>query len=174
MAATSSSVRSDLSNPHLFPILIRLHCLATFADGQLTDTIRHLVIDPGTDQRVKRKLVSILLAWHKQFQNEPSMSPVANLYKIVPSSRPAPPPVPPVESAYDKRKRDEREAKEAKKKAKEEERLKREQEMREKEARARRSKRPPFDFEKEKPQILQAIAETSQCANNLVNALTVR
>ena len=136
----------------------------------MTDAIKHLVTDPGTDQRVKRKLVSILGAWHKQFQNDPRMSPVANLYKMVPTSRPAPVITgPPPESAYDKRKREEREAKEAKKKAKEEERLKREQEL----ARARRSKRPPFDFEKERPQILQAIAETSQCANNLLNALTV-
>lgn len=144
---------------------------ATFADGQLTDAIKHLVTDPGTDQHVKRKLISILIAWHKQFQNDPHMSLVANLYKTVPSSRPVPVNTgPPPESAYDKRKREEKEAKESKRKAKEEERLKREQEL----ARAQRNKRTPFNFEKEKPQILQAIAETSQSANNLLNALTVR
>ena len=68
---------------------------------------------------MKRKLVSILAAWHKQFQNDPHMSPVANLYKSVPQARPAPT-GPPPESLYDKRKREEREAKEAKRKAKEE------------------------------------------------------
>ena len=50
-----------------------------------------------------------------------------------------------------------------------------EERKKEEEARLRqaRKNRPPFNFEKEKPQILQTIAEASQAANNLVNALTV-
>lgn len=148
---------------------------ATFADGQLTDAIKHLVADPGTDPKVKRKLISVLGSWHKQFQNDPRMSLVANLYKSVPHAAPArtSQTFTPVESEYDKRKREEREAKEeAKRKAKEDKR-KKEEEARQRAARDKRRQRPPFNFEKEKPQILQAIAETSQAANNLVNALTV-
>lgn len=34
-------------------------------------------------------------------------------------------------------------------------------------------KRPPFNFEKEKPQIMVAVASAIQCANNLVNACRV-
>lgn len=34
-------------------------------------------------------------------------------------------------------------------------------------------KRPPFNFEKEKPQIMVAVANAIQCANNLVNACRV-
>ncbi|EJD03661.1 uncharacterized protein FOMMEDRAFT_82732 [Fomitiporia mediterranea MF3/22] len=144
----------------------------TFADGQLTDAIKNLVADPGTDPKVKRKLISVLGSWHRQFEGTPSMSLVANLYKSVPHAAPAKATMylgVPVESDYERRKREEREAKEeAKRKAKEEKRRK------EEEARQRkRRQREPFVFEKEKPQILQAIAETSQASNNLVNALTL-
>ncbi len=37
-------------------------------------------------------------------------------------------------------------------------------------ARAKQPKRPPFNFAKEKPQVLVSIANASQAANNLVNA----
>lgn len=114
------------------------------------------------------------------------MSLVANLYKSVPHSgsvshsRVIQPAVADQEAEWERRRREEREAKEeAKRKSKEakeaakmEEKRKREEELRQRMAKDKR-KRPPFDFEKEKPQILQAIAETSQAANNLVNALTV-
>lgn len=114
------------------------------------------------------------------------MSLVANLYKSVPHSgsvshsRVVQPAAADQEAEWERRRREEREAKEeAKRKSKEakeaakmEEKRKREEELRQRMAKDKR-KRPPFDFEKEKPQILQAIAETSQAANNLVNALTV-
>lgn len=131
--------------------------------------------DPGTDPKVKRKLISVLGSWNKQFQGDPRMSLVANLYKSVPHAAPARTSLHlgvPVESEYEKRKREEREAKdEAKRNAKEEKRRK-EEEARQQTARDKR-RRTAFNFEKEKPQILQAIAETSQVSNNLVNALTV-
>ncbi|KAI5121154.1 hypothetical protein M0805_007152 [Coniferiporia weirii] len=150
----------------------------TFADGQLTDAIKHLVNDPGTDPKVKRKLIGVLGSWQKQFQGDARMSLVANLYKSVPhapatrmSLEIAP------ETDYGRRKREEREAKEeAKRKmkeAKEEEKRKKEEQERQRAVRDKRKQRPPFNFETEKPQILQAIAETSQAANNLVNALTL-
>lgn len=125
--------------------------------------------DPTTDPKVKRKLIGVLGSWRRQFEGDPRMSLVANLYKATP--RPAPPrPVVMPENGYEQRKREEREAKqEAKRKSKEEKRRK-EEEARQ---RASRRNRPPFNFEKEKPQILQTVAETSQAANNLVNALTV-
>lgn len=40
-------------------------------------------------------------------------------------------------------------------------------------AKAKQPKRPPFDFAKEKPQVLVSIANASQAANNLVNACRV-
>jgi anion-transporting ArsA/GET3 family ATPase len=57
------------------------------------------------------------------------------------------------------------------KQAKEEEKKRKEEELRKRTERTKR--RQPFDFEKEKPQILNTIAETSQAASNLVNALKV-
>lgn len=115
------------------------------------------------------------------------MSLVANLYKSVPHSgsvshsRIAQPGIVEQESEWERRRREEREAKEdSKRKAKEakevakaEEKRRKEEELRQRTVKDKR-KRPPFDFEKEKPVILQSIAETSQAANNLVNALTVR
>ena len=63
---------------------------ATFADGQLTDAIKHIASDPSTDARVRKKLVSVLASWHRQFEGDPKMSLVANLYRSVPHSRPTP------------------------------------------------------------------------------------
>ena len=109
------------------------------------------------------------------------MSTVASLYNSVPHgpTRQAAPPRPvqtaEQEGEWEKRRREEREAKEeAKRKAKQaklDEKAKKEEELRKRANRGK--KRPPFDFEKEKPQILNSIAETSQAANNLINALTV-
>ena len=89
------------------------------------------------------------------------------------------------ESEAERRRREEREAKEeAKRRAKQakvDEKMRREEESRRKldqqgkdKDRDRAKRRAPFDFEKEKPNVLNSIAETSQAANNLVNALTVR
>ena len=55
----------------------------SFADSQLTDALRALATDPSTDQKVKKKLVSVLGAWHTQFKDDPSMNSVANLYNVV-------------------------------------------------------------------------------------------
>lgn len=140
----------------------------------MIDAIKHLVTDPTTDPKVKRKLISVLGAWHQQFQGDPKMSSVSNLYKSVPHAVTGKgPQLTGGETEYEKRRREEREAKEeAKRKAKQakEDKRKKEEEARLRQA---RKNRPPFNFEKEKPQILQTIAEASQAANNLVNALTV-
>lgn len=156
----------------------------TFADSQLTDAIKNLASDPSTDPKVKKKLLSVLASWKNQFQGDPSMAFVANLYSqcrprtsrtVDPSSIWAQD----TESQrasleYERRKREEKEKKEeAKRKAKEEkerEKMKREEELRKAKTRVRRK---PFDFEKEKPEILTTIANASQASSNLVNAITL-
>ena len=95
------------------------------------------------------------------------MSVVANLYRSVPSTRARTIPQE-VDNAMLAQKQ---EAKLKAKQEKEEEKRRKEEEARKKAERAKR--RQPFDFEKEKPQILNSIAETSQAASNLVNALKV-
>ncbi|KAL7285408.1 hypothetical protein ACG7TL_000504 [Trametes sanguinea] len=159
----------------------------SFADHQLTDALKNLAADPGTDPKVKKKLASVLAAWHLQFKDDPSMTLVANLYKqckIAHTHRVTsdhqniinaglgP------DTEYLERKRKEEEARkkreEEKRKAKEEkERRKREEEERKRKASQPKTKRKPFNFEQEKPQILTAIANASQAANNLVNAMTL-
>lgn len=54
---------------------------ATFADSQLTDALKHLASDPGTDKRVYKKLLMVLGSWRDQFKTDPSMTLVAGLYK---------------------------------------------------------------------------------------------
>lgn len=69
-----------------------------------------------------------------------------------------------------------RKAEEYRVKLAEEERKRKEQrekERLEKERLARQPKRPPFNFEREKPQILIGIANASQAATSLVNACRV-
>ncbi|KAI0328506.1 seryl-tRNA synthetase [Cubamyces sp. BRFM 1775] len=161
----------------------------SFADHQLTDALKNLASDPATDHKVKKKLASVLAAWHIQFKDDPSMTLVANLYKQckvaqsnrVSMDRRAVDNVNAglgLDAEYLERKRKEEEARkkreEEKRKAKEEkERRKREEEER---RRKPKTKRKPFNFEEkpqEKPQILTAIANASQAASNLVNAMTL-
>ncbi len=151
----------------------------TFADAHLTDAIKQLAADSGTDPKVKRQLVSVLIAWRRQFEGDPSMSHVANLYKSVPQTHSsvvhAKAAQEHQENEYERRKREEREAKEeAKRKSKQakiDDKQRREDEERRRKDKGKRHE--PFDFEKEKPNVLNSIAETSQAANNLINALTV-
>jgi hypothetical protein len=39
--------------------------------------------DSMTDERVKKKLMSVLASWHRQFKDDPRMSVVAGLYQAV-------------------------------------------------------------------------------------------
>ena len=55
--------------------------IASFADSQLTDALKHLAADPATDHKVKKKLASVLAGWRRQFQDDPSMALVAKLYE---------------------------------------------------------------------------------------------
>lgn len=160
----------------------------SFVDHQLTDAIKHLASESGTDPKVKKKLVSVLAAWRRQFKDDPSMTLVARLYdqcKLAQNDR-ASADRRAIENVnlgigldveYVEKRRKEEEAKrrkdEDKRKAKEEkERRKREEEERKRKASQPR-RRKPFNFEEEKPQILTAIANASQAASNLVNAMTL-
>lgn len=168
--------------------------IATFADGQLTDAIKHLATDPATDAKVKRKLMNVLASWHTQFKDDPSMSFVAGLYKqYKPADRRSRSKDVTNDSEVqamlrqqaeaDRRKKEKEEKEAAKRNAKDalkdaKEKAKRDEEKARKDAeearrRKNRPKRGPFDFEKEKPQILTTIANTSQAANNLINAITL-
>ncbi|KAN0133242.1 hypothetical protein V8E53_008966 [Lactarius tabidus] len=149
---------------------------STFADGHLTDALKNLATDPTTDPKVKKKVLSVLASWSRQFKDDRSAAAIAGLYRQV---KPA---EPPRRSAVDREQQAEREreaeqkrvAKEAKRKAKEE-RLRLEEEARRRKATSRSTNttRKPFDFEQEKGQVLTTIANASSAANNLANAITL-
>jgi len=93
----------------------------------LTDAIRALATDPGTDPKVKRKTIAVLASWHRQFADDRSMSAVAGLYRQV---KPAEPPRRPQvdRAALEEEERKRREEEAARKAAKEEAKLKAKQE----------------------------------------------
>nr|VWO96720.1 Vacuolar protein sorting-associated protein 27 [Ganoderma boninense] len=161
---------------------------SSFNDHMLLDAIKHLAADPATDHKVKKKLVSVLVGWRRQFADDPSMQYVAKLYdqcKLAQADR-----VSADKRAMDgvnvgmgldadfmEKKRKEEAARkkkeEEKRQAKEDkERRKREEEERRRNGARAKTKRKPFNFE-QKPQILTAIANASQAASNLVNAMTL-
>ncbi|KAG2338348.1 hypothetical protein BDR05DRAFT_1043143 [Suillus weaverae] len=154
----------------------------TFADGQLIDAIKQLATDPTTDQKVKKKLMAVLASWHAQFKDDPSMSVVAGLFR---QYRPADrrsqgysnnaDPLSHGPSSDYERKMKEKDEKELAKQRTKREKQEAKQRARKAEEDARkkkaRSRRTPFDFEVEKPQILTTIANASQASSNLVNAI---
>ncbi|KAJ7109990.1 hypothetical protein C8R44DRAFT_269371 [Mycena epipterygia] len=166
----------------------------TFADGQLTDTLKHLANDASTDKKVKKKLLLVMASWQDQFKSDPSMAMVAGLYKQTRHDRSeqsyqlntmALPDVEQLERDAKRKSKLEREQ------AKEKQRLEEAERRRKEKERKNRPKRAPFDFEKvsdtaassfhcidhffykEKPLVLGSIVEASQASNNLVNAITL-
>jgi cell division protein FtsN len=178
---------------------------------------------------VKKKIVSVLQAWHRQFRDDPGMSYVAGLIDVVrpdiasearrrraeEEARKRQEAIDIKQAAIDKEaaalardrqigndyqlasrihaldkrkaevekaKRDEEDRKAAKKLAKEEARRKTTPAPAPKAAKAAPKAEPAkgkvpkrkWDYEKEKPLILQSIATASQATSNLVNAITVR
>ncbi|KAJ7492404.1 hypothetical protein FB451DRAFT_1502684 [Mycena latifolia] len=148
----------------------------TFADGQLTDTLKHLANDPSTDKKVKKKLLIVLASWQDQFKSEPSMAIVAGLFKQTRRDRDDRTHqldtlgVPDVEALEREAKR---KAKLEREQAKEKQRLEEAERRRKEKERKNKPKRAPFDFEKEKPLVLGSIVEASQASSNLVNAITL-
>ncbi|KAG8955423.1 putative actin patch assembly and actin polymerization protein [Tulasnella sp. 424] len=147
----------------------------TFADGPLITRIKTMASDPLTDEVVRKKLMSVLAGWHREFKDNPKMATVASLWTQCGGGvkrRSAPPP-PQVDHDAEARKRAEEKAKE---KAAREEEKRRERERKEKEKadakkKSTQPKPRPFDFEKEKPNIINSIATASQAAIQLTNAL---
>ncbi|KAL1748994.1 hypothetical protein HDZ31DRAFT_79333 [Schizophyllum fasciatum] len=148
----------------------------TFADGQLTDALRHLASDPMTDKKVKKKLLLILASWNEQFKGDPSMNTVANLYRQHRPTERRSMDVDPVYKVELQRQREKEQARAAAKREKEEAKEKRRKEEEEERARRKNKNRPrraPFNFEQEKPKVLSSIVEASQASSNLVNAITL-
>ncbi|KAK4057873.1 hypothetical protein OIO90_001092 [Microbotryomycetes sp. JL221] len=145
----------------------------TFADERLVDRIKVMAGDPHTDERVKKKLMGVLGSWYRQFKDEPRMSQVAGLFGACgggKKSRSA------ATEAYERQQaKYEQEAREraerkAQLKAKEKEDKEKEKAARRK-AQATRTRRPPFNFQQEKPKIMQSVGTGTQSAQALVNAL---
>jgi len=105
--------------------------------------------DLAVEQKVKKKLVRILAAWHAEYKNDPSMKTAANLYKQHKGdsySAWRPDPQIPKDDELEAAKR--KSKAEARRKAKEEaEKLKREEKKKKESTGKPKSKRKPFNFE---------------------------
>lgn len=44
------------------------------------DRIKLMAGDPHTDERVKKKIMSVLGSWYREFKDDPKMQLVAGLY----------------------------------------------------------------------------------------------
>ncbi|PWY99026.1 hypothetical protein BCV70DRAFT_122727 [Testicularia cyperi] len=145
----------------------------TFANDQLVDRIKIMSQDQLVDASVRRLLMRVLLSWHQQFKDDPSMRMVAGLYQACGGGKKSEAQKK-SEAAEAYRKLQEQRRVEAQirsdRKAAEE--LQKEEERKSK-ARAKKGgpKRPAFSFEQEKPAILQSLAISQQVATALVNAL---
>lgn len=143
----------------------------TFANDQLVDRIKIMSQDQLVDASVRKLLMRVLLSWHQQFKDDPSMKMVAGLYhacgggKKSEAQRKN-------EAAEAYRKLQEKQRIEAQIRSdrKAAEALQKEEEKKSK-LRKKGSKRPAFNFEQEKPAILQSLAISQQVATALVNAL---
>jgi hypothetical protein len=180
--------------PQLPSLYRRLRSHAgSFADGQLTDALKHLATDSTTDTKVRKKVLAVLASWSRQFRDDRSAAGIAGLYRQV---RPAESSrgsevgretLAEREREIEKRRRDKEQAKRKVK----EKRLKLEEARSRKPSSQISASRRQFNFEQvcfpvaleprsklhlvqEKPQVLTAIANASSAANNLANAMTVR
>ncbi|CBQ72069.1 conserved hypothetical protein [Sporisorium reilianum SRZ2] len=144
----------------------------TFANDQLVDRIKIMSQDQLVDASVRKLLMRVLLSWHQQFKDDPSMKMVAGLYhacgggKKSEAQRKN-------EAAEAYRKLQEKQRVEAQIRSDREaaEQLQKEEEKKSKLRKQKGVKRPTFNFEQEKPAILQSLAISQQVATALVNAL---
>jgi vacuolar-type H+-ATPase subunit E/Vma4 len=140
-------------------------CVASFADGQLTDAIRNLASDPGTDKRVKKKLLAVLASWRDQFKSDPSMTLVAGLYKQCQrgsSSLHSDVAALALNEEREKKREEKEEAKRRARQEKEEakERARKEEERRLAERNRSQRTRAPFNFEKVHSMTLSRVWDT--------------
>ena len=55
--------------------------LASLVNDPLLERLKLMGHDSMTDERVKKKLLSVLASWHRQFKDDPRMSVIAGLYQ---------------------------------------------------------------------------------------------
>lgn len=150
---------------------------SSFADERLINQIKLTAADTLVDASVRRKLMRLLLSWQIMFSKEPSMRVVAGLYMACGGGRAK-------QEREAQRKRSEaeellRKQEEARKREmqirmdrKTAERLQKEEDKKNKKNKtAVRGQPRRFDYEQEKPKILNHLAVSSRSATNLVNAL---
>ncbi|GAA6004935.1 hypothetical protein JCM10207_008456 [Rhodosporidiobolus poonsookiae] len=154
----------------------------TFANERLVDRIKLMAGDPHTDQRVQKKLMTVLKSWYLTFKDDPKMQLVAGLYRSCGGGKQAARSA--ATDAYEAQQaRYEREAaarterKEAERRAREAEKERAAKEKadkarrKEQERAGSRTKRPPFNFEQEKPRIMSSVGQGTQSAQALIMAL---
>ncbi|KAI6007148.1 hypothetical protein EDD15DRAFT_2395238 [Pisolithus albus] len=148
-------------------------------DHQLVDALKQLASDSYTDSEVRGKLAKVLSGWSVQYKGDAfscedlhrssqhgsgtSRTDVDRMLQNAWLS---------TDGAEQKKK--DKEAKEAKEAAKRKAKQEKAEAKRKAEEEARRSKdqlRRRFDFDKEKPQIINSIANASQAISNLINAM---
>lgn len=144
----------------------------TFANDQLVDRIKIMSQDQLVDASVRRLLMRVLLSWHQQFKNDPSMKMVAGLYAACGGGKKSEAQKK-NEAAEAYRKLQEKQRIEAQIRSdrKAAEQLQKEEDKKNKLRSKKGVKRPTFNFEQEKPAILQSLAISQQVATALVNAL---
>lgn len=55
--------------------------LASLTNDPLLERIKTMSHDSMVDERVRKKLMSVLAGWHRQFKDDPRMSAIAGLYQ---------------------------------------------------------------------------------------------
>jgi hypothetical protein len=80
-AGQNSRVR--LSFASQFHRYLRSLHIGSFADGQLTDALKHLATDYSTDPKVRKKVLAVLASWSRQFKDDRSAAGIAGLYRQV-------------------------------------------------------------------------------------------
>jgi hypothetical protein len=126
----------------------------SFADGQLTDALKHLATDYTTDPKVKKKVLAVLASWSRQFKDDRSAAGIAGLYRQVKPAQSSRKPEIDLETLTERERERERESEqrqrdkeEAKRKVKEK-RLKVEEKRRKKAASQTTPARGHFDSER--------------------------
>ncbi|KAF7784048.1 hypothetical protein Agabi119p4_213 [Agaricus bisporus var. burnettii] len=154
-----------------------------FSDSQFLDVLSGILLDEYINKRVKKKLTVVLLAWQDQFKDDSEMAAFQRLYSQVKgknhrlSNDMMMNYVTEQKEKDAKKEKEKREAREARKReeAEERERIKKEKEMEKerskKDGRKTETRKRLFDFEKDKPKVMNSIVEASQASSNLINAI---
>ena len=76
-------VRGLFSFASQFYRSLRSSHIGSFADGQLTDALKHLATDYTTDPKVRKKVLAVLASWSRQFKDDRGAAGIAGLYRQV-------------------------------------------------------------------------------------------